>query len=268
MNPNDAPRFKELLTGVYSYYRIELSQFHIDVFWQALKSFDFGAVQDAFSRHVQNPDNGQFLPKVADIVKLIGGGTADRALLAWSKFEIAVQYVGSWDSVVFDDPIIHQVADDMGGWTDLCAREEKEWPFVKNEFVQRYRGYANSRLLSYPSKLVGRIEAENGGRWPDACRRRSSSATRRARAGDAERRQRRGAPHEEDRRAGRPSNQGFAASVNATWTAHAPCCPCSLAAGCSTARSRRRASSSCAARTSCGAATCAASACRVECSPA
>jgi hypothetical protein len=168
MNPNDAPRFKELLTGVYSYYRIELSQFHIDVFWQALKSFDFGAVQDAFSRHVQNPDNGQFLPKVADIVKLIGGGTADRALLAWTKFEIAVQYVGSWDSVVFDDPIIHQVAEDMGGWTDLCAREEKEWPFVKNEFVQRYRGYANSRLLSYPSKLVGRIEAENGGRWPDA----------------------------------------------------------------------------------------------------
>jgi hypothetical protein len=184
MNQNDAGRFRELLQGVYSYYRIELSQFHIDVFWHALKAFDFAPVQDAFNRHVQNPDNGQFLPKVADIVKLIGGGTADRALLAWSKFEIAVQYVGSWDSVVFDDPIIHQVADDMGGWMELCAREEKDWPFTKNEFVQRYRGYANSRLLSYPAKLIGRFEAENGGAVPvgDRCRRRSSSATRRGRA--------------------------------------------------------------------------------------
>jgi hypothetical protein len=121
MNQSDAQRFRQLLAGVYSFYRQELSDFQSDVWWQALRSFEYDVAKDAFNRHLLNPDNGQFLPKPADIVKLTGGGTADRALVAWTKFDQAVKHVGSWDSVVFDDAIIHQVADDMGGWSALCG---------------------------------------------------------------------------------------------------------------------------------------------------
>lgn len=168
MTNDDADRFRELLVGVHSFYRYEVSKFQVEVWWQALKALDYDAVRDAFNRHVLNPDNGQFCPKPADIVKLIGGGTADRALVAWSKFDLAVRNVGAWDSVVFDDPIIHQVADDMGGWRALCARTEKEWPFVQNEFVTRYRSYAMRPLLTYPAKLIGNTEAHNAGRFDDA----------------------------------------------------------------------------------------------------
>lgn len=165
MTKADAARFRQLVNGVYSFYSKEITDFQLDVWWQAMKALDIAAVQDAFNRHLLNPDNGQYLPRPADVVKLIGGGTADRALVAWSKFELAVQFVGPTETVVFDDPIIHRVADDMGGWCELCTRDDKAWPFVKNEFVQRYRSYANGRLASYPAKLIGHAEAHNAGRF-------------------------------------------------------------------------------------------------------
>ncbi len=167
MNQSDAARFRELVQGVYSFYRREVSDFQLNVWWHALKQLDYEAVKDAFNRHLLNPDNGQFEPKPADIVKLIGGGTQDRALVAWSKFELAVQFVGSWDTVVFDDPIIHAVAQDMGGWVELCGKPEKEWPFLRNEFVQRYRAYAMRPLVSYPAKLIGQTEGYNATRFPE-----------------------------------------------------------------------------------------------------
>lgn len=166
MTPADAKPFKTLLQGVYSFYRAELTSFHFDVWWQAMKGYSLGGVSDAFNRHVMNPDNGQFLPKPADVVKLVDGGTQERGLVAWSKFELAVQFCGPYQTIVFDDPIIHAVAQDMGGWAHLCGKTMDEWPFVRNEFVNRYRAYAVKPLLTYPAKLVGIAEASNAEKWP------------------------------------------------------------------------------------------------------
>lgn len=164
MNRSDHERFSEVLQGVYSFYRADLSTFHVEVWWAAMKPFSFDAVRDAFNRHLVNPDNGQFLPKPADLCKLIDGGTVEKALLAWSKFEAAVSHVGCYQSVAFDDPIIHAVAHDMGGWPLLCAKEIKDWPFTKNEFVTRYRAYSMKPLLSYPRWLIGKAEGDNAQR--------------------------------------------------------------------------------------------------------
>lgn len=162
---DDAQRFRQLVNGVYSFYGKEISEFQLDVWWGALKALDFEAVKDAFNRHLVNPDGGKFLPRPADIVELVGGGTVDRALVAWTKFELAVRNIGSWETVVFDDAIIHRVAEDMGGWRELCTRDEKAWPFVRNEFVQRYRACARAPLTDYPAKLIGHTEAHNAGHF-------------------------------------------------------------------------------------------------------
>lgn len=161
MKPSDAAAFKELLGGVYSFYRQELTKFHIDVWWQAMKNYSLEGVRDALNRHVMNPDNGQFLPKPADVVKLIDGGTQERALVAWSKVDAAVTGVGQYSTVVFDDAHIHEVLHDMGGWVHLCSKRIDEWPFVKNEFVNRYRGASMRAATNYPAKLVGLTEAHN-----------------------------------------------------------------------------------------------------------
>jgi len=165
MKSTDAEQFRVMLTGVYAFYRQEFSDFAVGVWWEAMKPFDFAAVKDALNRHCVNPDNGQFLPKPADVVKLLGGSNLDRATLAWTKTLKAVQHVGTYESVCFDDPIINAVIHEMGGWIAMGAITEKESPFKQREFEQRYRAYrTRGGMFAYPRSLPGIIARENGAR--------------------------------------------------------------------------------------------------------
>lgn len=162
MKPSDRTAFGQLLSGVYAFYGKEASDFALNVWWQAMSPFDFKAVADAMNRHCVNPDTGQFLPKPADVVKMLQGSTQDSALVAWSKIDRAIRTVGTYRSVVFDDALIHRVLTEMGGWIDLGRKTEDEWPFVRNEFVNRYRGYKmRSEVPDYPPHLIGMSEAQN-----------------------------------------------------------------------------------------------------------
>lgn len=162
MNAQDSAKFATLIGNVYAFYRQDHSEFAINVWWQAMKPYDFAAVADALNRHCVNPDSGQFMPKPADVVKMLGGSTQDSALSAWSKVDRAVRQVGSYETVVFDDPIVHRVLHDMGGWIQLGTKTEDEWPFLRNEFVNRYRGYRmRNETPEYPKALIGMYEAQN-----------------------------------------------------------------------------------------------------------
>lgn len=162
MKDSDKAQFFTLIGGVYAFYRQDMSQFAGSVWWQAMQPFDFAAVADALNRHCVNPDTGQFMPKPADVVKMLQGSTQDSAMVAWSKVDKGVRQVGTYASVVFDDPIIHRVIHDMGGWVALGTKDEKEWPFVAKEFENRYRGYrVRNETPEYPKQLAGIAESQN-----------------------------------------------------------------------------------------------------------
>jgi len=162
MQDDQVDAFREVIHGVYSFYGRDCSGFTFDVWWQALKGYDLAAVRDALGRHCVNPDTGQFLPKPADVVKLLAGSTLDSAVVAWTKVDRAVQHVGTYETVVFDDALIHRVIADMGGWALLGQKKIDEWPFVAKEFQTRYRGYLTRRdAFDYPRKLVGIFDRDN-----------------------------------------------------------------------------------------------------------
>lgn len=162
MRTDDLSDFADLLAGVMDLYGKPISEFATQVWWEAMRPYDLPAVRLAFSRHVQNPDSGQFAPKPADVIRMLGGTTQDSALRAWAKVDKGVRHVGPYASVAFDDALIHRVLHDMGGWVGLSAKAEDEWPFVAKEFENRYRGYAmRSERPEYPPVLAGISEAEN-----------------------------------------------------------------------------------------------------------
>lgn len=162
MQVSDQPQFAATLSGVYAMYKSDLSDALISIWWETCKSFDFAAVSEAFTRHCMNPDNGQYLPKPADIIRLLGGTSQDGALVAWAKVDRALRSVGTYQTVVFDDPIVHAVIMDMGGWVSFGMKSEDEWPFVGKEFQNRYRGYRlQGGAREYVKSLVGLAEAQN-----------------------------------------------------------------------------------------------------------
>jgi hypothetical protein len=163
MKPTDKANFLALVGDVHGFYGKPFNAFSGSVWWEALKAHDFGAISQAFSRHAVNPDNGQFCPKPADIVRMIGGTSSDAALVAWSKVERAIRSVGQYETVIFDDPLIHRVTEDMGGWVKLCScPSEDDFIFVAKEFQNRYRGFSmRSERPPYPPALIGLAQSTN-----------------------------------------------------------------------------------------------------------
>lgn len=162
MQQNDFDGFVDIIQVVAEQYGKRLSEGVIALYWQALQDYDLAAVRDALGRHLRNTDTGQFMPKIADIIRMMQGSSQDAAFSAWSKVDKAVRRVGPYDTVVFDDPLIHKVLHDMGGWIGLCEKTDDDWPFVAKEFETRYRGFkSRSERVEYPAKLIGIFEAHN-----------------------------------------------------------------------------------------------------------
>lgn len=157
-------RFAALLTALSDYYKSEISKAVAGIYWNGLKQYDYEAIEKACWAHTQNPDEpGRWMPRNADIIKMIEGSTVDQAAVAWSKVETAVRVRGSWDDVVFDDPLVHRVVADMGGWVALCSKpDEKEFMFAGKEFQTRYRSFRmRGEIPDYPNKLTGTANAFN-----------------------------------------------------------------------------------------------------------
>ena len=101
---------------------------------------------------------------------MLVGTAVDSSMVAWAKFEQAVRRVGPYASVVFDDPLIQRVVQDMGGWISFGSKSDEQWPFVGNEFRTRYQGYrTRGEVPEYPSRLIGIAEAENAQRGIHRC---------------------------------------------------------------------------------------------------
>lgn len=167
MNNADRAPFAELLAAVYELYGKvgQLSETILSMWWEAMSRYDLEAVRGALSAHAMNPDSGQFLPKPADVVRELDGTTVDASMLAWQKAVRAIGTVGSYASVVFDDPITNRVLADLGGWPWFGRQSDKEMPFVEKRFRDAYRALLRRGLAgSEPIlRLPGIIESQNHG---------------------------------------------------------------------------------------------------------
>lgn len=155
MRSSDSEEFGALITDLLSYYRQDATKFTLNVWWAGCQRFELAQVRAALTAHVLDPDRGQFYPKVADIVRVLAGTSTDRAALAWGKVHEAMSAVGAYSDVVFDDPAIHAVIDDLGGWPKVCRTEAKELGYVQHRFCEAHRAYTSRGKFDYPRRLAG-----------------------------------------------------------------------------------------------------------------
>lgn len=155
MQPNDKAALVALVTDVLAYYRQPVSEFTLSVWWQACQPYSLEQIRKAMTAHATNPDGGQFAPKVADLVRILDGTHTDRAMLAWGKVHEAMSAVGAYQDVVFDDPAIHAVVEDLGGWPKVCRTETKELSFVQKRFCDGHKAYTGRGEFPYPRRLMG-----------------------------------------------------------------------------------------------------------------
>jgi hypothetical protein len=161
MRRDDFRRFGLALSACAELYGRTVSEGAMSLWWQVLERFDIDAVERAFREAVESPDAGQFMPKPADLVRRLEGTTADRSLVAWGKVLDAMQRVGAYTTVVFDDGAIHAAISDMGGWPAICRGNVDELQFTQKRFTDLHRVYSLRPDLAYPAQLVGEHDMRN-----------------------------------------------------------------------------------------------------------
>lgn len=161
MIDSEKPKFAQSMAAIGEIYGKDISEVMIGIYWNALKPYPIEDVLRAFQGHTRDTDNGQFFPKPADLLRHIEGNKDGKALLAWSKCHKAICSYGRRNSVVFDDPIIHAIVADMGGWVEFAGMTEDEIPFRAKEFEKRYRAYLLTGIQKCESVLIGMDDAQN-----------------------------------------------------------------------------------------------------------
>lgn len=155
MIASDKPEFMRLLTDALAFYRQDLSTFALNVWWSACERYSIEQVRQALTAHALDPERGHFAPKPADLVRQLSGTATDRAMIAWGKVMGAISSVGAYTDVVFDDPAIHAVIEDLGGWPKVCRGELSELSYLQHRFTEAYRAYTGRGSFEYPRALAG-----------------------------------------------------------------------------------------------------------------
>lgn len=155
MKATDQQQFADILRDVMAFYKQDVTPFALSVWWQACQRFDLDQVRKALTQHAMDAERGVFPPKPADLVRKLEGTATDRAMLAWGKAFDAMQRVGAYSDVVFDDPAIHAAIEDLGGWPKVCRSETKDLSYLQHSFCESHRAYTDRETFDYPRLLVG-----------------------------------------------------------------------------------------------------------------
>lgn len=160
MEDRDKRRFAGLLAAAAEVVDKKLSDAKLKIYWAALKDLKIEEVERAINLHLNDPVEGRFMVKPADIRRHVQGLPEDRALRAWSELEAAIEKHGAYASVVFADPILSRVVSEMGGWVRLCGEDLNS--YLRHEFTKRYEALARSGGPdTAPVKHLGLVERTN-----------------------------------------------------------------------------------------------------------
>jgi Domain of unknown function (DUF6475) len=109
-----------------------------EAYWEVLKPYPIELVERACREAIRT---SEFMPKPAALIKLIETAPADQALLAWGRVKGALSAVGQYQSVDFNDSILHRVIVHFGGWAafaDQIYTADGKESFLQRDFCKLY----------------------------------------------------------------------------------------------------------------------------------
>lgn len=75
---------------------------------------------------------------------------------AVTKIKKAIGVAGMYTTVAFDDPIIHLVIRDFGGWINLCSKSLDDFEnLLKWDLPKLYKAYSTRKNTEIPTMLLG-----------------------------------------------------------------------------------------------------------------
>ena len=165
MLDTDKQEFRSMMMAAGEVYGREITKPLLQMYFAALSALTIQQAQAAMMAHMQNPDNGQFFPKPADLLRGVVGTSKqqaaaieDRASIAWACIERDIRRIGSYGTLKLDDKQALATVKAMGGWRELCMCDESKLEWKRKEFIRMYETFERTPLEALPASLPGLIE--------------------------------------------------------------------------------------------------------------
>jgi hypothetical protein len=163
MDLADSDEFTRRLVGLGELFAANLTPVKQALYFEALRDLPFDLVVHALNVAIKTQT---FMPKPAELRRLVVGDDEDAAERAWMAFRKAMRWVGSYVSVVIADPALGEaIVAVFGSWPAACQLElsPEMWAAKRKEFGRVYRVLLN-RGLDGAWYLPGICEQQNTGR--------------------------------------------------------------------------------------------------------
>lgn len=155
MEKNDFEPFRKMMALTAEQYGKPMSPELIRFYFDGLAHMPLADVRTALTAHVRNTEVGQFMPKIADLIRTVEGTSEQAAYAALAK--VNARFNGGPQAEF--DPITLAVIRDMGGLQTIGMRQSDEWQsFGSKDFVKRYQIYAARGDANAPGYLPGYFE--------------------------------------------------------------------------------------------------------------
>lgn len=164
MTNQDARAFFERLAGLAELFNgagAVFSDTKAELYFEALRDLPLETVIGGLNEAVKRCT---FMPKPAEIRKLVVGDDEDTAELAWLEYKKFAKQIGGYHSPTFTDPALADaLVAVFGSWQAACWSDftPEMWSSKRKEFGRVYRAM-RTRGETEPKQLIGFLERENG----------------------------------------------------------------------------------------------------------
>lgn len=138
----------------------------VELYWKVLEEYSIDDVNEAAIWMLRNRESRTF-PAAAELRKYIHRKSRPDALAVWTEIELALRSGGKGRLEL--DPVARKVVASMGGLNQIGSNQERQMPWVKKDFVDRYEALdriaASHQALPAPEKvreLVSKVRALPG----------------------------------------------------------------------------------------------------------
>ena len=137
-----------------------VSEARAQAYFIAMSPYPLQAVEHAWAESIRRC---RFFPKPAELIEFIDGSDDDVAALAWTRVTRALEEIGTYETVDFQDSVLHRVILSMGGWSEMWRIQDltaREHGFRRAEFIRLYHAIRRAPGNA-PPVLWGQHECNN-----------------------------------------------------------------------------------------------------------
>jgi hypothetical protein len=163
MNAQDRTRFATAIHGTFEIYSPKpVSDLLMNIWWSALKPYGIDDVCNALTKHISDPERGQYQPKPADVLRFLTASASEKlenlqgqAEMQWMNVTRAIQRTGAYKTPTFKDPITAAVVTGLGGWVFICSKTERDLEFLRRQFASMYVEFERRPVDQLPHHIAG-----------------------------------------------------------------------------------------------------------------